>query len=67
VLEWLTKYDSARTLVDTGLYVKGSNEIIDRALERYPHIVKFLKQDRRDRSAMAATSTALARLAEGKN
>jgi flagellum-specific ATP synthase len=67
VLEWLTKYESARTLVDTGLYVKGSNEIIDRSLERYPHIVKFLKQDRRDCTSMADTSAALTRLAEGKS
>ena len=66
VLEWLTKHESARTLVDTGLYVKGSNEAIDRSLERHPHIVKFLKQDRLDRSAMAATSAALGRLMEGR-
>jgi flagellum-specific ATP synthase len=66
VLEWLTRYDSARPMVDAGLYVKGSNETIDRALERHPHIVAFLRQDQKDRSAIASTHTALARLAEGK-
>jgi len=67
VLEWLSKYDSSRTLVDTGLYVKGSNDLIDRAIERNPHIIKFLRQDRDHCSPVASTNAALARLAEGKN
>jgi len=67
VLEWLTKHESSRTLIDTGLYVKGSNDIIDQSIERYPHIVKFLKQDRDDRSPIISTNGALARLVERKN
>jgi flagellum-specific ATP synthase len=66
VLEWLSRYDASRTLIDTGLYVKGSNEAIDRAIERHPHIVKFLRQDRGDRSALMTTSGALSRLTEAK-
>lgn len=66
VLEWLAKYESSRTLVDTGLYVKGSNEATDRALERNPHILKFLRQERNDRSALNSTNVALARLVEAK-
>ncbi|HJT42307.1 MAG TPA: FliI/YscN family ATPase [Rhizomicrobium sp.] len=62
ILEWLSKYEASRTLVDTGLYTKGSNEIIDRAVERFPHIIKFLKQDRDYCSPIASTNALLARL-----
>lgn len=66
VLEWLAKQETTRALVDTGLYSRGSNEATDRALEKYPHIVKFLKQDREERSAFASTTAALAHVVEGK-
>lgn len=62
ILEWLSKYEASQTLVDTGLYTKGSNEIIDRAVERFPHIIKFLKQDRDYCSPIASTNALLARL-----
>jgi flagellum-specific ATP synthase len=63
VLEWLSVYDSSRMLIDAGLYAKGSNESIDRSIERHPHIVRFLKQDRSERSALEMTVTALGILA----
>lgn len=66
ILEWLATYESSRTLIDAGLYVKGSNEAIDRATERFPHIVNFLKQDRNQSSTDASTCKALESLAEGK-
>jgi flagellum-specific ATP synthase len=66
VLEWLAKYETSRTLVDTGLYVKGSNEAIDRAVERNPHILKFLQQERADRMPLSSTLGGLARLVEAK-
>jgi flagellar biosynthesis/type III secretory pathway ATPase len=46
-------------LIDAGLYAKGSNEGIDRAIERHPHIVRFLKQERSERSTLDLTNTAL--------
>jgi flagellum-specific ATP synthase len=59
VLEWLSVYESSRMLIDAGLYAKGSNEGIDRAIERHPHIVRFLKQERSERSTLDLTNTAL--------
>jgi flagellum-specific ATP synthase len=66
VLEWLARHETSRTLVNTGLYVKGSNEEIDRALERHPHILKFLRQERDDRAGLVATNAALTRLVEAR-
>jgi len=67
ILEWLSLHETSRTLVDTGLYVKGGNPAIDRALERHPAIVRFLKQDRDERMETAQLTAALAHLAEGRN
>lgn len=65
ILECLSLHESSRTLVETGLYVKGSNAAIDRAIERHPEIVRFLKQDRGEHTGLASSSAALARLAGG--
>lgn len=62
ILEWIGLRQSSRTLVDTGLYVKGANAQIDRAIERYPDIVQFLKQDRDERAAFESTLSSLALL-----
>ncbi|MEI9997604.1 MAG: FliI/YscN family ATPase [Rhizomicrobium sp.] len=67
VLEWLSLRESSRTLVEAGLYAKGSNESIDRAIERHPEIVRFLKQERDEQAALAATETALQLLAGGRS
>jgi len=65
VLEWLSLQQSSRTLVDAGLHVPGANPRLDRALERHPRIVRFLKQARDERSALSDTLPALAALNEG--
>lgn len=65
ILEWISLQQSSRTLVDAGLYVKGNNARVDRALEAYPEIVRFLKQDAFERVAFDDTSEALAILAGG--
>ena len=62
VLEWLAVQQSSRTLVDAGLYAKGSNEGVDRAIERHPQIVRFLKQGRAECSGLAETAAALTAL-----
>jgi flagellum-specific ATP synthase len=67
ILEWLSLHESSRTLVDTGLYVKGSNPGIDRALERNPAILRFLKQSRNERIETAQLTAVLTQLAEGPN
>jgi flagellum-specific ATP synthase len=66
VLEWLAKYETSQTLIETGLYVKGNNDAIDRAIERHPHIIKFLRQNQDTRAPLEATTSTLSRLAEGK-
>lgn len=66
VLEWLSVYESSRTLIDTGLYAKGSNDRVDKAIERRPEIIRFLRQDRTERNALAATLAGLTRLTAGK-
>jgi len=67
ILEWISLRESSRTLVDTGLYAKGANAAVDRALERHPEIVRFLKQDRGERMSIATAMTALARLASERS
>jgi flagellum-specific ATP synthase len=69
VLDWISHYQSSRTLVNTGLYAKGSNHRVDRALEKYPDVVQFLKQRREERVTLDQTLPALALLAQegGRN
>jgi flagellum-specific ATP synthase len=62
VLEWLSLHESARMLVEAGLYAKGSNDGIDRAIERYPHIARFLKQGRDEHVALATSLAGLSQL-----
>lgn len=65
VVEWLSLLESSRTLIDAGLYVKGSNAALDRALASQPQLTEFLRQGREERSAVPATQGQMARLAEG--
>jgi len=66
ILEWLSLHENSRTLIDTGLYVKGSNGAIDRAIEHHPEIIRFLKQDCDEQCLGSETSAALSRLAQGR-
>ena len=63
VLEWLSVHASAKTLIDAGLHSKGSNPVLDQAIERYPYIRNFLQQDRGERAPFDQTLAALTRLA----
>jgi flagellum-specific ATP synthase len=63
IQEWLSLYESSRTLIDTGLYVKGANTNLDRAIERRAATLKFLKQGRSECSALSATTIAMATVA----
>jgi len=62
VLDWLSQYERAHMLVETGLYVKGSDAAVDKALERNPHIIRFLRQGGDEYSARHATESALSNL-----
>jgi flagellum-specific ATP synthase len=65
VLEWMSLQQSSRTLVDTGLYVKGANPRLDQALERHPDIVRFLRQGRDEHATLPSTLSALSILGSG--
>lgn len=67
IVEWLSVRDASRTLIDAGLYVKGANALLDRAIERHSDIVGFLRQDRMIHTRPAETSGALVRLSGGPN
>lgn len=58
-LEALSTYEASRTLIETGVYVRGANSDIDRALELRPALTAFLRQDRGERVALAATLSQL--------
>jgi flagellum-specific ATP synthase len=64
VMEWLSNYESSRTLVNAGLYNKGSNPAIDQAMERHPNIRRFLQQDLNEAVLFKNTLDALKRLTE---
>lgn len=63
VREWIARYETSRTLIESGLYVPGSSADIDRAIERRPSIMSFLQQDVVEFSRYEETLTALERLA----
>ena len=55
----------ARDLIDIGAYVKGSNPLVDQALERSAAIDSFLRQDIEDRTDAAAAWSGLRQLVVG--
>ena len=40
----LSTYETARTLIETGVYVPGASADIDRAIEKRPDLIAFLRQ-----------------------
>jgi flagellum-specific ATP synthase len=61
----LSAYDSSRTLIESGVYAKGSNAEIDQALERRPALLGFLRQPQTEYAPFATTRDALAVTAMG--
>lgn len=41
----LSTYQNAEDLINIGAYKKGSSKDIDEAMQAYPHLISFLKQD----------------------
>lgn len=41
----LSTYQNAEDLINIGAYKKGSSKDIDDAMQAYPHLISFLKQD----------------------
>ena len=59
----LSTYESARTLIEAGIYVRGANAEIDLAIDKRAELTAFLRQDARERSSLADTLGALNRVA----
>ena len=53
-------YESSRTLIESGVYSRGANADIDRAIERRPALMEFLKQSKSERVSFEACRDALA-------
>lgn len=56
----LSTYETARTLIETGVYRSGSNAQIDAALEARPRLLAFLRQDPDERVSADVAGRALA-------
>lgn len=59
-VQLLSTYESSRTLIETGVYVRGASADIDRSLDRRPALLGFLKQRQDERVALPACRDALA-------
>jgi flagellum-specific ATP synthase len=66
ILEWLSVHETARTLIDTGLYAKGHNVDMDTAIARHPRILRFLRQGQAEATPLAAIIPFLAKIVEGR-
>ena len=54
-LEELSLYQSSRTLIETGIYAKGANPALDRALDQRPALMAYLRQGQTERAGFDAT------------
>jgi flagellum-specific ATP synthase len=61
----LSAYESARTLIDAGVYVAGSNADTDAAIRRRPALEAFLDQAQDGPSTQAATLAGLKQAVSG--
>lgn len=60
----LSTYEVSRTLIESGVYIPGSNTDIDRAIERRPALMQYLKQKQTDRTPFASATAFLTTLME---
>jgi flagellum-specific ATP synthase len=65
VTAWLSAFEETRTIRQAGLYAPGADAQVDRALERYPELIRFLRQAPDVKVPLGETLDALAGLAEG--
>lgn len=49
----LARYRQNKDLITIGAYTPGSDPVIDRAIERYPHLVQFISQGIQQKAAFA--------------
>ncbi|SAK67428.1 type III secretion system ATPase [Caballeronia fortuita] len=59
VREWLARYQDVELLLQIGEYRSGADAASDRAIERHPRILDFLRQDQDEYSSYEETLAAL--------
>lgn len=62
VKQWISAYNTHRDLITLGAYQRGSDARVDEAIEAWPDICAFLRQDVSDAANLADSRTALATL-----
>lgn len=65
VKQLMSRYQRNRDLINVGAYAAGSDPMLDRAIELFPHIEAFLKQGIHEQADVEAAMTGLAALCEG--
>jgi flagellum-specific ATP synthase len=63
VREWLAAWRESEDLIQLGAYVIGTNPLTDRAIERRPEIVRFLRQASGEGTPLARTVSWMIELA----
>lgn len=58
----LSRYQENEDAISLGLYTKGSDFLVDEAIDRYPQITKFLSQSRNERATFFDAKTSIAEL-----
>jgi flagellum-specific ATP synthase len=64
-LSLISTYETSRTLIEAGIYVPGASAQIDRALERRPALLDFVRQSPTERTSFAATGERLTQAVGG--
>jgi flagellum-specific ATP synthase len=60
-----SSYARNRDLINVGAYVKGSDKLLDEAIELRPAMLRFLQQDMSERDSLASSLAGLARAIHG--
>jgi len=61
-IQLLSTYESSRTLIEAGIYARGSDADIDRAIDKRAALGEFLRQDQGERIPYGRTQAALSTL-----
>ncbi|HEY0959838.1 MAG TPA: FliI/YscN family ATPase [Novosphingobium sp.] len=65
IFKLLSTYETSRTLVETGLYARGTSPDLDEAIDQRANIERFLQQDRTKRCDLRSTLAMLAEICGG--
>lgn len=60
--QFYSAYRRARDLIMVGAYARGSDPVVDRAIQLYPRMLEFLRQDLGQRAVFERSAEDLARL-----